>query len=151
MLKLSKKAEYALIGLLHMVRKAENELTNAKELASTYNIPQELMGKILQKLTKYGLIKSVQGVKGGYCLENSANQVSIGQVLKVIDGPIKIVKCIHKQQDCDCGQLDFCNIKNPMFIIQERIEQFFEEMTLNDLENELGQTSSKSDLVISIN
>lgn len=139
MLRISKKVEYALIGLLHMSQKDGQELTTAKELANTYHIPQELMGKVLQQLARRQLIQSVQGVKGGYKIRQSTEQITLSLIYDVIDGPFKIVSCIHKKDRLDCEQHNFCTIRNPMEIIQGKLEKFFEQLTLKDLEQEIFQ------------
>ena len=66
MIKLSKKVEYGLISLLHIAGLKADELVTTKELAGHYHIPQEVLGKVLQTLTKAELIESTQGVRGGY-------------------------------------------------------------------------------------
>ena len=66
MLRFSKKVEYALIAMLYMADKDPGELTTARELSDKYDISLELMGKLLQSLTRHDLITSVQGAKGGY-------------------------------------------------------------------------------------
>ena len=137
MLRISKKVEYALIGLLHMSHKNGQTLTTAKELASTYHIPRELMGKVLQKLARRELIQSVQGVKGGYKIKRPAQQITLNLICEVIDGPFKIVSCIHKTKRLNCEQHYFCTIRNPMEIIQGKLEIFFEQLTLKDLEQEI--------------
>ncbi len=137
MLRISKKVEYALIGLLHMSQKNGQELTTAKELANTYHIPQELMGKVLQQLARRELILSVQGVKGGYKIRQSTEQITLSLIYDVIDGPFKIVSCIHKKDRLDCEQHSFCTIRNPMEIIQNKLELFFSQLTLKDLDREI--------------
>ena len=137
MLRLTKKVEYALIALLHMSEKRNNELTTAKELSRYYHIPQELMGKVLQQLSKRNFIHSVQGVKGGYRLEKPLEKVKISHVVNIVDGPIKIVDCVNHNEKCNCQQISFCNIKDPMGIIQHKLEYFFNTLTLKDLRQEL--------------
>jgi Rrf2 family protein len=139
MMRISKKVEYALIGLLHMSHKNRQELTTTKELANNYNIPQELMGKVLQKLARGRVIRSVQGVKGGYTIQQPLEKVSLSVIYNIIDGPFKIVSCFHKKNRLNCEQHSFCTIRNPMEIIQNKLELFFNQLTLKDLEREVFQ------------
>jgi len=140
MLKMSKKAEYALIGMLHMSQKGGEELTTAKEFSMCYNIPPEIMGKVLQLLVKAGLIQSVQGVKGGYRLDKPAEQVNISDIYNAIEGPWQIVNCIRQHEMSNCEQIYACNIRNPMEVIQKKLERFFDTITLKDLEIEMKNT-----------
>ncbi|MEJ2049536.1 MAG: Rrf2 family transcriptional regulator [Calditrichota bacterium] len=137
MLRFSKKVEYALIALLHMARKPENELTSTKELSDQYHIPLELMGKVLQSLVRNGMVNSVQGVKGGYLLNEKIENLTISQVVRVVDKPIKIVKCIENHHLTDCGQILHCNIRSPMEILQEKLEAIFAGITVNDLKEDV--------------
>ena len=137
MLRISKKMEYALMGLLHMSHKDWRELTTAKELAQSYNIPPELMGKVLQKLTKRKVIESMLGVKGGYRLMRSIDQVKMSDVIAAVEGPLKIVNCLRIKTTSECHQHHQCTIKNPMGIIQNKLENFFSELTLQDIENDM--------------
>ncbi len=140
MLRFSKKAEYALIALLHMARKPAKGLTTSKELSDQYHIPLELMGKVLQSLVRNGLVNSVQGVKGGYLLNSKIDNLSISQVIRAVDKPIKIVKCIENQHVLDCSQILYCNIRSPMEILQDKLEAIFEGITVSDLKEEMLKT-----------
>jgi Rrf2 family protein len=139
MMRISKKVEYALIGLLHMSHKDKQKLTTAKELANTYHIPQELMGKVLQQLARGKVIRSVQGVKGGYTIQQPLEQINLSLIYNIIDGPLKIVSCFHKKKRLNCAQHSFCTIRNPMEIVQNKLELFFIQLTLKDLEREVFQ------------
>ena len=79
MLKLSKKVEYGLISMMHMDSVQSGELATARELSDLYNIPAELLGKVLQLLAKNRLIVSVQGAKGGYRLARGLDLVTLGR------------------------------------------------------------------------
>lgn len=139
MLKLSKKVEYALISLLHISERQPEELTTARELSEFYNIPQELLGKVLQRLSRAGYICSIQGVKGGYFLEQPLERLSVDQIIQVVDGPIKIVNCVEKEiTDCSCRQKEFCIIRNPMDIIQQKLENFFKMISLQEIKEEMA-------------
>ena len=145
MLRFSKKVEYALIALIHMARKPAIGLTTSKELSDQYHIPLELMGKVLQALVKSGLVNSVQGVKGGYLLNDIIDNLSISQVVRAVDKPIKIVKCIENQHVSDCNQILYCNIRSPMEILQDKLEAIFEGITVSDLREDMLKNKIKAE------
>ena len=130
MLKFSKKVEYALISMLYMADRQEGELTTSRELSQTFNIPQELVGKVLQSLARNGCIASVQGVKGGYQLAMMPEFISLTQVIAAVEGPVRVVNCVNTPESCTCEQLAFCNIRNPMETIQFKLMQFLNSITL---------------------
>ena len=138
MLKFSKKTEYAIISMLYMTARHGGELTTARELSETFNIPQEIIGKVLQSLTRANLVNSVQGVKGGYQMTATAEQLRLTQIIEAVNGPIKVVKCVDDAVGCTCEQLDFCNMRNPMEILQSRLVEFFDGISLQDLRNNLA-------------
>ena len=134
MMRFSKKVEYALIALLHIANKNSGELTTARELSDKFNISLELIGKILQKLAKSGLILSVQGVKGGYYLSRSSNEIKISSVVKIIDGPIALTDCIAASDPEICERGERCLIRKSMENIQSRWVNLLDQISLNDFQ-----------------
>lgn len=135
MLKFSKKVEYAIISMLYMAEQERGQLSTTRELAETFNIPQELVGKVLQSLAKKGCINSVQGVKGGYQLAREPEYIHLGEIIMAVDGPVKVVNCVDEVDSCSCEQLDFCNMRNPMETIQSKLITFFNSVSLKDLQS----------------
>lgn len=142
MLKINKKVEYAIIGLIYMADKGVGNLTTATELSERFNIPQEITRKVLQSLTRHGLVRSIQGVKGGYQVSRELENISLTNVVEAIEGPIQIVNCVEHQHTCTCEQLDFCNIKDPMTVLQELLIQIFNTISLKDLKTDIPHVIS---------
>ena len=119
MLRLSKKADYALLALRHMAAHAERPAHSARELAEAYDIPAELLAKVLQSLVRAGLLASHQGIHGGYGLSRSSDLISVADVIQAIDGPFTVTACSTERHDCD--QYSKCNVRGPLWQIRERI------------------------------
>lgn len=134
MLKFSKKLEYALISIFEISDRHGKEPVTTKAIAQRYHIPMEILGKVLQALTKTGLITSIQGVKGGYTLNHVLSELKIIQIVEAIEGPISLIAC-NTQNLCDCEQMLKCNIRTPMEMIQSELVQFFSDITLEELRN----------------
>jgi Rrf2 family protein len=134
MLKFSKKIEYALISLIDVGKKANGDLVSAKSISSKYQLPQELLGKVLQSLVKKGLLSSIQGVRGGYSINRNLSRITLLEVVEAIEGPIYLVNCTDENR-CKCSQQPHCTIKSPMEAIQYELAAFFKKITLNDLAN----------------
>ena len=138
MLKLSKKADYALMALQHIASVQFGDVTpgrvvNTKEIAEEYNIPLELLAKVLQTLAKHGMIESHNGPKGGYLLARSARQLTIAQILESIEGPLGITDCSHEKDGDLCLQREHCTIRTPLLKVQDSIFQLSNNMTLEDM------------------
>jgi len=120
MLRLSKKSDYALIAMKHLALKTnQGGSSSAREIAEQYDIPIELMAKVLQRLVKAGLLASHQGTRGGYQLGRPATAISVADVIQAIDGPVQITVCSTDDELCD--QYAKCNVRDPLWRIRERI------------------------------
>jgi Rrf2 family protein len=117
MLRLSKKADYALMAMAHLALKPGS--SSAREIAEQYGIPIELLAKVLQRLTQRGLLTSQQGTRGGYQLSRPAVSISLADVIHAIDGPVAVTAC--SSHAGRCGQFDTCNVRDPLRRIREII------------------------------
>ena len=93
MLRLSKKADYALMAMKHLAVKTDVASTSAREIAEQYDIPVELMAKVLQRLARSGLLTSHQGTRGGYTLSKPTASISVADIIQAIDGPLTVTAC----------------------------------------------------------
>ena len=137
MLRLSKKSEYGIIALKHMLNQPEGPIIRAKDVASLYNIPLEAMAKTLQTLARSGIVKSCQGAKGGYVLGRAGDQISLSEIIESIEGPLGIVDCVVGASECDCVQLENCNISDSFQVIQKQFKLFLAGISLADINNEM--------------
>ena len=114
MLKLTKKADYALMAMKHLADHAHEgtRSASAKDVADSFGIPPEALAKILQRLAKAGLLHSQHGTNGGYRLARAAHTISAFEVIQAIDGPLFITSCVTVRGEC--GQSDRCNIREPL-------------------------------------
>ena len=101
MLKLTKKADYGLMALKFLAEHPEKPALSAKDVADAYGIPAQLLAKILQQLTKSGLLKSHAGMNGGYALAREARTISAYEVILAIDGPFFITSCSKGKTGCE--------------------------------------------------
>ena len=131
MLRLSKKADYALLALRHMAAHADRPAHSARELAEAYDIPAELLAKVLQSLVRAGLLASHQGIHGGYGLSRSSDQISVADVIQAIDGPLTVTACSDTDHSCD--QYAKCNIRDPLWRIKDRIISALSATSVSDL------------------
>jgi Rrf2 family protein len=119
MLRLSKKADYALMAMKHLALRGDRGSSSAREIAEAYDIPIELLAKVLQRLVRGGLLVSQQGTRGGYQLARVAAQISVADVIQAIDGPVTVTACSTDGGTCD--QYAKCNVRDPLWRVRERI------------------------------
>lgn len=136
MLMLSKKVEYGLIAILHMADARSSSLITAKEISDLYNIPAELLGKVLQSLAKSGLVESIQGARGGYKMALPIAQVTLGKVIEALEGPMVLARC--QEHPSHCGQFTACNIKEPILQIHDQLQSFINGISLGSFRRPSG-------------
>jgi Rrf2 family protein len=134
MLRLSKKADYALMGMKHLALRGEGASSSAREIAEQYDIPVELMAKVLQRLARRGLLVSHQGTRGGYTLARPAGVISVADIIQAVDGPVTMTACSTGDHDCD--QYTKCNVRDPLWRIKDRILQALATCTLLEITND---------------
>lgn len=134
MLKLTKKADYALMAMKHFAEHGDMKSLSAKDVADAYGIPPEALAKILQKLAKSGLLHSQHGIKGGYTLARDARRISAFEVIQAIDGPLFITSCITVRGEC--GQSDRCNIREPLRKVNQSIEDVLKRIKISHMQEE---------------
>ncbi|MCL4485545.1 MAG: Rrf2 family transcriptional regulator [Nitrospirae bacterium] len=135
MLKLTKKVDYALLALNLMARNEEGGISNVRDIAALYSIPPEILAKVMQKLSKSGLIQSHNAPKGGYSLKVPAEEISVLKVLVAVEGPVGIVSC-SDGTDRTCQQRDQCDIRSPLERLQNNILWFLEALSIRELGQE---------------
>jgi Rrf2 family protein len=117
---------------IHYIAVHEDEgAVSAKRIAEEFSIPPELLAKILQRLAKERLIVSQNGPRGGYVLARRPIEITVGGVVRALEGPINIVECL--EEDSDCPQMARCNLRRPVQKIQAAISQMLDTMTLAEL------------------
>ena len=131
MLRFTKRADYGLMAIHYIAAHGEEGAVSAKRIAEEFAIPQERLAKILQRLAKRRLITSHNGPKGGYVLTRPPREITVGQVVRALEGPVQIVSCMA--QDDECPQFSRCNLRGPVQKIQTSISSLLDTMTLSEL------------------
>jgi Rrf2 family protein len=133
MLQLSKKVEYGLIALRHMAMNSRGQMFTAKELAATYDIPYELLAKVLQKLTKAGVVFSTQGMHGGYTLAKKPNELQVSNIINVIEEEKPTIAECYSEGGENCSIFDVCTIRKPLGKMQRNLNLLLENTTLEQI------------------
>jgi Rrf2 family protein len=137
-LKLTKKADYALMAMKHLAEHRADGSHSAKDVAEAFGIPPEALAKILQRLAKAGLLQSQHGIRGGYTLARAAHTISAFEVIEAIDGPLFITSCVTVRGECD--QTDRCNIREPLRKVNESIEAVLKRIKISHMREEPEET-----------
>jgi Rrf2 family cysteine metabolism transcriptional repressor len=164
MLRISKKADYAVFLLGAIARAgaypggpAGGAVVSAHEISKQAKLNKSVVANLLKEFAKHGLLESTRGLRGGYRLHKPPSQITLGEILEVIEGRFVLVDCIaHRQageppaperllplapsmtddaddHEHDCALISFCPSKAPMRVVHERIAQLFRTIHLDEL------------------
>ncbi len=133
MLQLSKRVEYGLIALRHMAMNPRGHVFAAKEIAAKYEIPYELLAKILQKLTRAGVISSTQGMHGGYSLSQKPSEIQVSRIINIIEDEKPTIAECYAEGGEDCSIFNVCTIRKPLEKVQRTLNVILENKTLEQI------------------
>jgi Rrf2 family protein len=128
------------MAMKHLALAGTAPSTSAREIAEQYDIPIELMAKVLQRLVRTGLLVSTQGTRGGYALSRPSAAISVADVIQAIDGPFTVTACSTDKIDCE--QYGKCSIRDPLWQIKERIVDALGTVTIAEMANEQVVTAA---------
>ncbi len=135
MLSMTKRADYALLALSYLASQSVDDpqrLVNTKEIAEQFELPVELLAKLLQILAKNGLVASHPGPTGGYRLLRDPKKISVAEVVSLVDGPLSMLHCSNGQES-SCKQFTRCTIRDPLAEIEERVRALLENISISEI------------------
>ena len=132
-MRISKKAEYALRALMVMAR--ENKSWRIEELSARENSPIKFLEQILLALRHGGLLSSKRGVGGGYALLKPAAEVSLAEVIEILDGPIAPIGCAAERpsETCSCPDPRTCPLRALMSRVRSELSDIMRARSIEDM------------------
>jgi Rrf2 family transcriptional regulator, cysteine metabolism repressor len=136
-MKLSKKSEYGLRALLELTLAHGWETLQRHQIAERQHIPVEFLEQILLTLKRAGLLASRRGVKGGYTLIKSPGEITLGQVIRILDGPLAPIGCVSKTAYQKCSECPYaedarCPVQHVMGTVRDAIADILDHYSLSD-------------------
>lgn len=136
-MKLTKKGEYALRSLINLGIAAEvgRKLVQVSELADSEQLPVKFLEQVMQALKEAGFVESVRGKFGGYRLAQPARKITIGAVVRLIDGPLAPIGCVSQTayEKCTCPDETHCGLRMLMLDVRNAIAGILDRYTLADV------------------
>lgn len=132
-MRISRKAEYALRALVAMSREARS--WGIHELSGRENIPMKFLEQILLALRHAGLLTSKRGVGGGYALHRQPSEITVAEVIRVLDGPLAPVPCAGEEPvgKCTCPDPRTCALRLMMTEVRRDLANALEQRTISDM------------------
>lgn len=144
-MRLSKRGEYGIRALLLLARQnPPGELVQIKQIAIKENIPLKYLEQILLTLRHAGLLHSRMGIGGGYHLAKPASAITLGQIIRTLDGPIAPVNCVSQMayEPCDCPDENTCGLRFAMLDVRNGMTNILDHTTLSDVLQRMGSRAA---------
>ena len=134
-MKLSKRGEYGLRALQDLAAHYGGELAPIKELAARNNIPASFLEQILLTLKHGRIVRSRQGPLGGHYLARPPHQITLAEVVRLLDGPLAPIACVSETayEPCGCPDMHACGLRRVMKQVRDVVAEMMERTTLADL------------------
>ena len=145
-MKLSTKGRYGLRAMIDLARYSEKEPVSISSIAARQDISERYLEQLVGLLKKAGLVRSIRGATGGYILAKNAEEISVGDVLRALEGSLEPVKCAAFYSEEGCMAADGCVTKYVWQKINESINATVDHMMLDELVRESRTVNALGDL-----
>ncbi len=131
MIRISKMADYAVVLLAALAEEPE-ALVTASELAERTRLAEPTVSKVLKTLTRGEIIRSTRGINGGYSLSRGVSDITLEEIIRVVDGPVSVTACTDGAEP-DCSLAGSCGVRGRWDGVNAAIRGALETVTLNDM------------------
>lgn len=134
-MKLSSRGHYGLMAMTYLAQKADQGPIPIKTIAAAEDIPEQYLEQIFVDLRRSGLVTSVRGARGGYKLGHPPADINVGQVVRVLEGEIAPVECLHADEDPQhcCSKTEHCTTKVVWEKLRDTMVAVLDDITLHDI------------------
>ncbi|MDY3919209.1 MAG: Rrf2 family transcriptional regulator [Candidatus Limivivens sp.] len=143
-MKISTKGRYGLRAMIDMALYSEEETVSISSIAARQQISESYLEQLVAKLKKAGLVVSSRGAQGGYRLAKPAGEISVGDILRALEGSLDAVECPGLQEESGCETADFCVAKYVWKRINDSITKAVDDIDLSQLVEESRLVEKKS-------
>jgi Rrf2 family transcriptional regulator, cysteine metabolism repressor len=131
-MKITFKCDYALKAVLDLALHHNKELVRSHDLAKRIDAPSKFLEQVLLELKKGGFVESRRGKMGGYMLSKTPGQITVGDVIKFIEGPIEPISCINEEY-FKCADLNSCVFKQLWQRVFQATSDIIDNITFDKL------------------
>jgi Rrf2 family protein len=144
-MRLSKRGEYGLRAMIRMAdffrQDGELHLIQIKEISKIENISIKYLEQIMLTLKNAGLLNSKMGIGGGYYLAKPPREIMLGQIVRILDGPLAPIRCVSQMayEPCDCPDEQTCGLRLVMGDVRNAIANILDNTSLEDVCNKVAE------------
>ncbi len=144
-MKLSTKGRYGLRAMIDLARYSEEEPVSISSVATRQGISERYLEQLVSLLKKAGLVKSIRGASGGYVLARAMNEISVGDILRALEGNLEPVQCAAFYSEDGCSASGGCVTKYVWQKINDSINHTVDEIKLDELVRESKSLNMEND------
>jgi Rrf2 family protein len=150
---LSKKTKYALQAMIGLAKAPQGKPVLTAYLAETEGIPKKFLELILLDLKSLGVVQSRQGKQGGYLLRRPLNKITLGEIVRGIEGPLALLPCVSQsayERCAECPDEAACGLRLVMKDVRDATSKILDNTTLADVQERVAKARGGSDLMFHI-
>jgi len=132
-LRLSTRGHYGLKAMFDLAQHYGTEPIPLKTVAERQNISENYLEQLIATLRKTGLVKSVRGSQGGYILARDPEKITVGDIIRVMEGPIAPVDCVSEIEPAECDQADYCITRSVWARVRDSLAELMDSISLADM------------------
>jgi Rrf2 family transcriptional regulator, cysteine metabolism repressor len=142
-MKISTKGRYALEAVLDLALNSKDRHESLKEVSERRSISETYLEQIFVKLKKNGIVSSVRGAQGGYRVDRPFDEITVGEIVRAVEGPLAPVKCtVDKAAPVECDIYDRCVTKDFWMKVADEINDTLDAVTLKTLIDYINEMKS---------
>lgn len=145
-MKLSTKGRYGVRAMFDLAQHTGQGPISLKSISERQGISEHYLEQLFSGLRKNGLVKSVRGAQGGYVLGREAEKIYVGDIIRVLEGPIAPVDCVAEEDPENCVKADFCVTRTIWEKVRDSIAEVFDSITLADMVEDAAKKKSASSM-----
>ena len=143
-MKLSTRGEYAARAMLELSLHHGKRRLHIREISEAQDIPPRFLEQILLTLKRSGLLRSKKGPNGGYYLAMDPDEISVAEVIRVLDGPLAPIDCVSVTAHEVCPRESYCGLRWLWKDVRDAIAEILEKTTFQDLADKTHQAKESA-------
>ncbi len=132
-MRISTKGEYGLRAMFDLAQRYGEGPISLKSVAERQEVSEHYLEQLIANLRKAGLVKSVRGAQGGYVLSREPENITVGDIIRVLEGPIAPVDCVNEEDPEFCGRAESCVTKGIWEKVRDCISNILDSISLADM------------------
>jgi Rrf2 family protein len=140
-MKLSTRGRYGLRAMVDLAQSDGQNPVAAHAIAERQEISERYLEQLLIPLKRAGLVKSIRGAQGGYILGRKSQNITVGDIIRILEGPIAPVECVSEINPETCDRSDYCVTREIWEKVRDSVTEVLDSYSLADLAHKIQQES----------